>query len=109
MAPKESSSLRLIQPDQVIEDIKNGTIQVIDVRNESEFVPGHLSGSENIPVVELQQSIDQIKNDGQDVLLICRSGGRSFLAATLLRSLGIKNVINLAGGIEAWKSAKYPV
>lgn len=108
-APKESSRLRLIRPDKVIEDVKNDKIKIIDVRNESEFVTGHLPGSENIPLGKLQQSIGQIKNDDQNVLLICRSGGRSFVAATLLRSYGIKNVINLAGGIEAWKSAKYPV
>jgi hydroxyacylglutathione hydrolase len=108
-AESESSSLRLIKPEQVIEDVKKGTLQVIDVRNENEYRDGHIPGSENIPLGELQDSMGRIKNNDQEILLICRSGGRSFVAATLLRSQGFKNVMNLAGGIQAWALSQYPI
>jgi len=62
---------------------------VIDVRTQAEFLGGHVSGSINIPLQEIQQHVDDIKIMDQPIILCCASGGRSGQATQYLKSLGI--------------------
>ncbi len=69
----------LHQPDAV----------VIDVRTNAEFMGGHLSGSINIPLSEIQShlgELTQLKN----IIVCCASGMRSQKATTLLRQFGVE-------------------
>jgi len=59
---------------------------IIDVRTPAEFMEGHVAGSVNIPLSEIQQRIDEISKMKQPVVLCCASGNRSGQAATFLRS-----------------------
>lgn len=59
---------------------------IIDVRTPAEFMEGHVAGSVNIPLSEIQQHIDEIRQMKQPVVLCCASGNRSGQAATFLRS-----------------------
>ena len=62
---------------------------VIDVRTPSEFMGGHVAGSINIPLQEIQQRVDEIKKMQQPIILCCASGNRSGQATQYLQSLGI--------------------
>lgn len=62
---------------------------IIDVRTEQEFAGGHVEGSLNIPIGELYNRTDEIKNLPQPVILCCASGIRSAAAAMELRRHGI--------------------
>jgi rhodanese-related sulfurtransferase len=62
---------------------------VIDVRTPAEFMGGHVAGSINIPLQEIQQRVDEIKTMQQPIVLCCASGGRSGQATQYLKSLGI--------------------
>jgi phage shock protein E len=62
---------------------------VVDVRTHQEFMGGHVAGSINIPLNELQSRVDEVKALAGPVLLCCASGMRSGQAEAFLRSQGI--------------------
>lgn len=70
---------------------------LVDVRTEEEFEEGHVEGSVNIPLDEIEDSLDRFKDEKQ-IIVFCRSGRRSAEAKKILEKYGINNVIN--GG--AW-------
>lgn len=80
---------------------------VIDVREVHEYVEAHVPGAVLIPLGEVVERSDEVSATGQ-VLIICRSGGRSHKAAEHLRTLGI-DAVNVAGGTMAWIEAGHPV
>lgn len=62
---------------------------IIDVRTAGEFMGGNVAGSINIPLQEIQQRMDEIKQMQQPIVLCCASGNRSGQATAFLRSNGI--------------------
>ncbi len=62
---------------------------VVDVRSHSEYMSGHVRGSVNIPLHEIQQRLEEVKQLQQPLILCCASGGRSGQAAAFLTQLGI--------------------
>lgn len=92
---------------ELAEQLRTGDVAVLDVRGRAEWEAGHLPGVENIPVGYLADRLDQIPRD-QPVVVHCQGGARSAIAASLLRSRGYDNVINLAGGYADWQAAGNP-
>jgi glyoxylase-like metal-dependent hydrolase (beta-lactamase superfamily II)/rhodanese-related sulfurtransferase len=78
---------------------------VIDVRTPTEWAAGHIEGSINLPLTQLQQHIDKVPHNRR-IAVHCAGGYRSSIAASVLRQHGITNLIELAGGIAAWEAAK---
>lgn len=84
--------------------------QLVDVRTPEEYAEGHLEGAVNIDVNDstfLQHATASLEK-GKTVAVYCRSGKRSAFAASLLAKQGY-NVINLLGGILAWKEDRKPI
>ena len=73
---------------------KNTTI--VDVRTEGEFVSGNVNGSINIPLDQLVDRVEELKQM-QPLIMCCLSGSRSGQAATYLQSLGCEEVYNGGG------------
>lgn len=93
---------------------------VIDVREPAEFATGHIPGAVNIPRGVLEFEVDghpavngtrdpALAHRERPVILYCRSGGRSALAAEALSRLGFAMPLSLAGGVTAWAAAGHPV
>jgi len=82
-------------------DIINGIL--IDVRTPEEFNAGHLDNALNINWydTDFTDQFEKIEKD-ETIYVYCKKGGRSAKAALALDSLGYKNVIDLAGGYDAW-------
>jgi len=78
---------------------------IIDVRTPAEWATGHIEGSINLPLTQLQQRIDEVPHNRR-IAVHCAGGYRSSIAASVLRQHGITNLIELAGGIAAWEAAK---
>lgn len=78
---------------------------LVDVREEYEFVEGHVDGSRLIPLGTLPQHVDDLPKD-KDIYLICRSGNRSAKAAEFLATMGF-STRNVTGGVIAWSAAGY--
>ncbi|QQL45038.1 molybdopterin-synthase adenylyltransferase MoeB [Sulfuriroseicoccus oceanibius] len=91
--------------------IRNGVpagAVVLDVREEKEFASGRAPGSRLEALSTLKQRFDAVcaECEGLDsVYVICKAGGRSLRACKALRDAGVKNLINVAGGMDAWKAA----
>lgn len=80
---------------------------IIDVREPAEFEAAHLTGAVNIPrgVIEFKTADHPaLSRRDAEILLYCKSGGRSVLAAHNLQRMGYTDVISLAGGFDAWQS-----
>ena len=75
--------------------VKNGA-QIIDVRSRSEYASGHVVGSVNIPLSELQSSANKIKKN-TPLITCCASGMRSASGKSVLISIGYKEVHNGGG------------
>ncbi|HEY2805443.1 MAG TPA: MBL fold metallo-hydrolase, partial [Gemmatimonadales bacterium] len=85
-----------------------GDVTIVDVRRQSEWDEGHVAGAIHIPLAEVAARVAEIPPD-RPVVLHCEGGGRSAVAAAVLRSLGRHDVANLQGGIKAWIKAGLPV
>lgn len=72
--------------------VKNGA-QIVDVRTKAEYSGGHLSGSINIPLQELEKGMKKLKKD-KPVILCCASGMRSASAKGIFVRYGFKEVYN---------------
>lgn len=62
---------------------------IVDVRTAAEFMGGHVPGSINIPLQEVQARLEEIKALPQPILLCCLSGGRSGQATQFLKQQGV--------------------
>ncbi len=76
---------------------------LIDTRTQEEYEAGTLINAINIPIDDIRNNIDFIKNENKPVILICRSGLRAYIAQLILVNNNIKEVANVAGGIKLWK------
>ena len=74
---------------------------IIDVRSRREFREGHLNGAINIPLSDINKSIEkQIRNKESKILIYCQYGIRSKKAAEILEDLNYTQVYNLKNGLE---------
>ncbi len=99
VAPEELAELRDAEPDLVL----------LDVREPEEYALGHLPGSVHIPRGKLEFLADPASsyadprlNPDRPVAVYCQKGPRAILAAATLQRLGYRQVVNVAGGYEAW-------
>ncbi|MES1998619.1 MAG: rhodanese-like domain-containing protein [Pseudomonadota bacterium] len=79
---------------------------VIDVREPAEFEAARLPGAVSIPrgLLEFKTDHPMLADKAAEILLYCKSGGRSALAALSLQRLGYSNVRSMTGGFDAWTS-----
>jgi hydroxyacylglutathione hydrolase len=78
-------------------------VQIIDVRSPREFDANHIQGSMNVPVGEIAARARLIPADGA-IATICEGGYRSTLAASLLVREGVAHVVNVVGGMTAYRA-----
>jgi rhodanese-related sulfurtransferase len=81
--------------------IAEGSVRVLDVREEHEFRGGHVAGAVNIPLKRLPQRLDKLKRD-KPFAVICQSGSRSVSATNLLLDSGFVGTVSVRGGTGAW-------
>ena len=84
----------------------SGQAVIVDVREPNEWETGHIPGAVHLPLDELELRWPELR-DGEPVIAVCRSGGRSTKATQALRSAGI-DASNLSGGMKAWERANLP-
>jgi rhodanese-related sulfurtransferase len=102
----EGAELEEIDPEEAVERIGNGAF-LLDVREQDEWDAGHAPQARHIPLGELEDRWSEIPSD-QQIICVCRGGGRSARAAGALATVGLKTV-NLAGGMRAWNATALPV
>jgi rhodanese-related sulfurtransferase len=83
--------------------------RLLDVRTPAEFAAMHIPGSYNVPLDTLKEHRDELRRHLDEVILVCRTGGRATTAERTLAEVGMVNLHILDGGITAWHAAGGPV
>ena len=98
------SSYETLDQSIAYEELLNdNSINLIDVREPSEFATGYIFGAQLIPLNTIESSIENIISEKDTKIFVyCRSGNRSAQAAQILADLGYTNVFDI-GGIIDWE------
>jgi len=100
--------VHLISAESLYERITSGIVPIalVDVRTPNEFADSHIEGAVNIPAPDLRTRYKELIPD-KPTYLICSTGNRSSLAASILKQHGFKEVYNIAGGMTGYSAAGY--
>lgn len=115
-APQESAApvcsadqrarIRQVSPTDLWSLLARGRVRVVDVREPTEFATACLPESRNVPLGLLLRDLPALlhaaRAEGDDVVFLCRSGGRSQTACEQAAAAGLAAPLNLAGGLLAW-------
>jgi sulfur-carrier protein adenylyltransferase/sulfurtransferase len=95
---------REISAPELAERLRGGKpILLVDVREDWERGVAHLPEDKHVPLHSLVARAGEIVPPaGGEVVVYCHAGVRSWMAAQYLEHMGLKDVISLAGGIDAW-------
>jgi hydroxyacylglutathione hydrolase len=77
--------------------------KIVDVRSPAEYALGHIEGAISMPAGQVAAQAGQLVGS-DEVAVICGSGYRSSIAASLMKRAGVENVVNLAGGMMAFRA-----
>lgn len=99
-----------VSPAEATLLINRDDAHVLDVREVDEFVAGHLPDARNIPLSKLAERVGELeKLKDKPVIVCCAAGMRSAKGCDQLAKLGFAKTYSLAGGVDAWVGAGYPV
>lgn len=105
-AGKETDSVRSISADSFKKYVEDGE-PIFDVRKESEFTAEHVDNAHLTPLDFLNDHLAEFPSE-QTFYVHCAGGYRSMIAASILKSRGIHNLVDIAGGFGAIKKAGIP-
>jgi hydroxyacylglutathione hydrolase len=100
--------IKQITAQELSSRMAGGGIGVLDVRREAEFEGGHIEGADWHPLDRFKAGLPDIAKDAP-VAVHCKGGYRSLIAVSLLERAGYHNVVDLAGGFDAWVGEKLSV
>jgi hydroxyacylglutathione hydrolase len=100
-------SLPQVTPADLRESLAHDAVTLVDVRNQSEWISGHIDGARHIPLGYLTERLDALPRT-RPIVVQCAAGSRSAIGASLLRARGVDHVANLSGGIAEWRRAGLP-
>jgi hydroxyacylglutathione hydrolase len=102
-AGKDVDEVITMRPDRLKEIIESGDTKVFDVRKNSEYLSEHLIDAENTPLDFINDHLAEFPKT-ETFLIHCASGYRSMVAASILKSRGFHNLIDIDGGFAAMKA-----
>ncbi len=118
MVQEAKRQVTLVSVDEVKQKIGAGErFILVDVREPDEYQRGHIKGALSIPRGVLEMSVDResrgfnpaFADPTTPVILHCAAGGRSAMAALVMKQMGVTNVASMEGGFDGWARAGYPV
>ena len=112
-----------VNTQQLLTAMLTPEVIIIDVREHEEFLTGHIEGAVNLPRGVLEMKIHEHPSVShhcewqlalnelaeKEIYLICRTGGRSALAAASLLNMGFTKPYSVAGGMIQWQQDGFPV
>ena len=107
-AGKEIDTITSVPAAEVKEDIEAKKLPVFDVRKESEYLSEHVPEAGNTPLGDINNYLSLFPKEGE-FFMHCAGGYRSVIAASILKSRGIHNMIDVQGGFAAIKKSGVPV
>ena len=112
--------VREVMPWDLAERLASGAAPalILDVREPAEFDQAHIAGSLNVPRGVLEQACEWdhdetipelARHDVGPIVIVCRSGKRSILAADVMQSMGFTAVVSLRTGVRGWNDFEQPL
>ncbi len=102
----ELRQVRLVTPAQLARTLAGPNVVLVDVREPSEFAAGHLPPAINVPLGQIEHELRRgnpaLPRD-HTLVFLCRSGARSLRACAFARRLGYENILQLEGGLLAFR------
>ncbi len=107
VAGLKASGTRLLSAEE-LRDMITGEADfvLVDVRAELEYEDSHIQGTINIPVADLRTRHPEVNQD-KNIVVICSTGNRSSLGASILEQHGFRDLLNVAGGMTGYSAAGY--
>ena len=96
--------IKQISAEELHEMIPKNGLQIIDVRERSDYDRGHLHESLNLPITQLEENVSKVQRN-RPIVLICAEGHRSSTAASILAGRDFHELYSVAGGMSAWIEA----
>ena len=106
-ASMEYDTVSQITPESLKEKLETGKVPIFDVRKESEYLSEHIVDANNTPLDFLNDHLAEFPSKTL-FYVHCAGGYRSMIAASILKSRGIHNLLDISGGFEAIKEAGIP-
>ncbi|WMI70332.1 rhodanese-like domain-containing protein [Mangrovimonas sp. YM274] len=107
-AGKETDSLVSISAEELKSRMEKEDLPIFDVRKDGEFTASHVENAHFTPLDFLNDHLAEFPED-KTFYVHCAGGYRSVIAASILKSRGIHNLVDVAGGFAAIKNAEIPV
>lgn len=107
-AGKDTDTIKSIPATEFKTILEKDNIPVFDVRKEGEFTSAHINEAHLTPLDFLNSHLSEFP-DTETFYVHCAGGYRSVIAASILKSRGIHNLVEIAGGFAAIKDAGIPV
>lgn len=111
IANLRSSTLNAgMTPRQAVKCINDQGAVVFDIRPEAEWKRGHIVNATHVPHADLAARLPELmRHKSTPVIVVCNAGMTSAQACKTLREAGFKNVVQLSGGIAAWRQDNLPL
>jgi rhodanese-related sulfurtransferase len=102
-------SVAALAPQDVVRLMNQGAA-VIDIRSSEEYLQGHIRGARHMPANDIGTAGDSLKRlKDKPLVVCCERGPRGADALRSLQNQGFKQVMNLRGGMQAWRAEHLPV
>ncbi len=98
-----------VTTNELADLVSTTDVDLVDVRDEREWLSGHVPGSRNVPLDTLRADPDAYLARNKPIVFICARGVRSLTAAKLAERLGYAAIYSLDGGTSAWSRSGLPV
>ena len=106
-AGKEFDSISSVSAETLAQEYQHGEVSIFDVRKSTEYLSEHIEGANNTPLNFLNNHLAEYPK-GKPFYIHCAGGYRSVIAASILKSRGIHNLIDVAGGFKAIAETTLP-
>ena len=107
-AKKEVDTITSVEATELKDVLKNKSVAVFDVRKETEYISEHIPTAQNTPLSFLNNHLAEFPAK-ETFFVHCAGGYRSMIAISILKSRGIHNLVDVAGGFKAIKEAHIEV
>ena len=106
---KARSGGQAVGPTDAVRLMNQGAL-LLDVRSQAEYDAGHIIDARHVPQDEVANAAETLKRFKDKVIVTCcDSGMRAGAVARTLRTQGFAKVVNLRGGLQAWRAENLPV
>ena len=105
---KDIDTLESISAEELTNRVKNGNVNILDVRKDGEYSSMHLENAQHFALDFINEQMNEVSKDKR-YHIHCAGGYRSVIAASILKARGFHNLVDVAGGFDAIKKTDLPM